>query len=364
MDYTDTLESLIRQYVQIPLTSSGTGFTPVLCQVCNDHGRKGLRAGFRFDTNGIVGYHCFNCGHKAKFDPQVLAQGEASGFSKNMKAVLSAFGVPEEELQKFLFNLLKNKKSLSEIDSKITSEIKSIEPKEILLPKHFYPLQEAPPDDKWALIARDYLEAQRGITPTDYPFYLAHKTGIPQLDKWRGRLIIPIYKSGKLVYYQGRALYNHKKKYESPSSSKECVLYGFERLFEHTNMPLYVVEGFFDAFLLDGVGLLGREISDAQFEWLERSKRRKVFIPDKRGVGSKEPAEAFIKRGWEISTPDIGSCKDVNDAVSRYGKLYVLKSIIDNIANGTTARIRLGVYCEATNNKRKAKGKKTRPAKG
>ena len=36
----------------------------------------------------------------------------------------------------------------------------------------------------------------------------------------------------------------------------------------------------------------------------------------------------------------------MNEAVLKYGKLYVIKSITDNIADGFEARTKLGVYCK------------------
>lgn len=362
-----SLEDIIRKYIQLPAMASSRGFYPVLCKVCNDHGKKGLRGGFRFDNGGVVGYHCFNCSHAAKFDPEGIKTKRSKKISPKMRQVLEAFNVPEDEITEMMFNLLKEAgHTEGAVSGETIQTVKSIEPKEIPLPKHFYALSEAGPEDKWAEIARDYLEHTRGIDPQGHPYFLCHKTGVETIDKWVGRIIIPIYKTGKLIYYQGRALYNDKKKYESPTQPKDCVLYGFERLFEHTDMPLYVVEGFFDAYLIDGVAILGKELTDEQAQWLERSKRRKVFIPDRQGGGSKAPALNFIERGWAISTPDIGSCKDINDAVKKYGELYVMKSIADNItADRFTAQTRLGVYCEVEkSDPGKKKDHYTRPRKG
>jgi hypothetical protein len=362
-----SLEEIIRKYVLLPASPSSRGFYPVLCKVCNDHGRKGLRGGFRFDTGGVVGYHCFNCSHAAKFDPDVIKTKRSKKISHKMRQVLDGFGIPIDEVKEMMFNLLKDAGEVGHTDSDVgVQPTKSIEPNEIPLPKHFYRLDEAGPEDKWAEIAIDYLEHNRGIDPKGYTYFLCRETGVETIDKWVGRIIIPIYKNGKLIYFQGRALYNDKKKYESPAQPKDCVLYGYERLFEHTDMPLYVVEGFFDAYLIDGVAILGKELTEEQAQWLERSKRRKVFIPDRQGGGSKTPALNFIDRGWSISTPDIGSCKDINDAVMKYGKLYVMKAIADSItADRFTAQTRLGVYCEVeTGDQSEKKNHLARKTKG
>jgi DNA primase len=134
------------------------------------------------------------------------------------------------------------------------------------------------------------------------------------------------------------------KKFESPSDPKDRVIYGFDRLFEKTDVPLYIVEGWFDAHVIDGVALLGNELSSAQIKWLNKSQRKKVYIPDRFGDGQRI-AENALSVGWSVSTPDIGNCKDVNEAVHKYGRMFVMKTIADNTADGLDAATRLGVYC-------------------
>ena len=81
-----------------------------------------------------------------------------------------------------------------------------------------------------------------------------------------------------------------------------------------------------------------------QIKWLERSRRQKVIIPDRWGDGYRL-AEQAIRLGWSVSYPDIGSCKDVNEAIMKYGKLYTFKTIRDNICSDFEAESRLGIYC-------------------
>ena len=348
----ESLEQVIRRHVPLPATDNGSGWYPVLCKVCNDHGKKGMRGAFKFDVES-VGYHCFNCGHKAKFDPK-----ENKRMPKNMKQVLHDFGIPDEEWQGVMFEALKKQQVSPNSDKESVPKLSDIEPREIPLPLHFYPLSDAAPDDKWAIIARDHLETERGLDPNKYPYLLSSSnTGDPRIDKWRGRLIIPVYKGNKLVFYQGRALYPAQKKYESPATAKDRVLFGFDKLFEHTDMPLYVVEGIFDAMAIDGVALCGNELTDAQADWLNRSKRKKVYIPDRFGDGRRVALEC-LEHGWHVSTPDIGSCKDVSAAVVKYGRVYVMKTIAENICDGFTAEARLGVYSEQKD-PRKEKDKKS-----
>lgn len=331
----DSLETIIRRYVSLPSVQSGTGWYPVLCKVCSDHGKKGPRGGFKFDGSSVA-YHCFNCGPPgATFDPDKHRK-----MPDKMQQVLDAFGVPSDEWKRVIFDTLSREPSSGEKEQ----QAKSIVPDVIEPPSTFYYLKDAGTSDKWAQIATFYLES-RGIDPSDYPFMLAHPTDFHPWKKWIKRVIIPIYKDGNLVFYQGRDLTGKAlKKYESPSVSREKVIFGFDQLFAHTEAPLFVAEGWFDGFVVNGAALLGNKISDPQIQWFNRSRRRKVYIPDRFGNG-KQVAERVLNLGWEISTPDIGDCKDLNEAYVRYGKLYLMSSIVENISSGFAAQARLGVYC-------------------
>lgn len=343
-----SLESVIRQYIHLPALPTSGGWYPVLCKVCNDHGRKGPRGGFKFDGE-TVAYHCFNCGPEMNtvYDPNKEAR-----LPKKMKIVMHDYGIPDEAWQQVTFSNLGKQGKLTKDDE--LQPAKNIEPIELPLPDIFYPLADATKDDKWAEIARWYLTEERGVDPDSYPFMLVKPTKDPKLKKWYGRLIIPIYKDNKLIFYYGRDLIGNKtKKYESPPTPKDRVMYGFDQLFEHTDAPIYIVEGWFDAYAIDGVAIFGNEITDAQTAWLNKSRRKKVYIPDRLGDG-KRAAEDALEQGWSISTPDIGqSCKDMSDAVHKYGKMYVMKTIAENTAAGFAAQTKLGVYCESDGGKGK-----------
>lgn len=346
-----SLQQVIRQYINLPNQTSGTGWYPILCKICGDSGRKGPRAGFKFDGNKTA-YHCFNCGHATVFDADTNHT-----VPEKMVQVLNAYGVPEDQWKVVLLKTLENRDKGIRFQPG-ESQVTPIEPMAIPVPENFYELSEASPNDKWAEIARTYLEHDRGVLPGSHQFYLAVKTGDPKLDRWCKRIIVPIHKDNKLIFYFGRDLTGKaQKKYLSPSYSREKVIYGFDELFRQTEENLYIVEGWFDAVTIGGVALLGNEISEPQAIWLNKSYRKKVYIPDRLGDGW-VAAEDALQRGWSVSTPDIGNCKDINEAVMKYGKLYVMKSIADNIADGFTAQTKLGIYCNYdTLNKNRSKKK-------
>jgi DNA primase len=79
---------------------------------------------------------------------------------------------------------------------------------------------------------------------------------------------------------------------------------------------------------VDGVSVSGAEISDTQVDQIDRLQREVVVVPDTDRAGRKLVDRA-IEAGWTVSFPVWqDTCKDINDAVVKYGKLFVLKSIL------------------------------------
>lgn len=327
-----TLEQIIRQHVHLPHVNN-KGWWPVLCKVCNDRGHKGKRAAFLFENNNVA-YHCFNCGHTAAFNPQ-----EHKTISDKMSNVLDAFGIDRDEWKPIEFNQLGKY-----FETTKRTETQEIEPATIELPEEFYKLGTR--GDKWDIIATSYLE-DRQIDPSLHEFYLSDKSNA----KWYGRLIMPVYKDQRLIFFQGRDLTKlQPKKYLSVDVPKDNVLYGFEKLFDHQGDKLFIVEGMFDAMSIGGVATIGNEMTSAQIKWLNKSPKTKIIIPDRFGNGHLLIKPALEHDNWAVSTPFInGWTKDMNDAVVEYGKIYTLKQIIDNITtNKFEIDLKTKLYCKGT----------------
>jgi hypothetical protein len=332
-----TLEQVIRQHIQLD-SANQNGWNNVLCKICDDKGHKGKRAGFRFEGE-IVGYNCFNCGHAALFDPQ-----EQTSLSRKMVTVLESFGLKKEDWQQAIFFGISNTNDVSVKEKKR----QIYEPKAITLPDYFTPVVEHGDDfDNYAI---EYLRDERKVDWTKYPFYLGRKTANPSSDRWYGRLIIPFFKDNKLVFFQGRDLSDTRlKKYLNADVPKENILYGYEDIFKKTTEPLYIVEGWFDAWHLNGVAVLGNRMTPHQLYWIAQSNRQKVVIPDRFGDGHLL-AEQAIELGWSVSTPDIGDCKDPNEAIMKYGKLYTLMTIRTHTYDNFEAALHVKFYCEKRQN--------------
>lgn len=336
------LEQIIRTYVALgDLTKSG--WCPVRCLVCNDHAHK-IRGGFKFEGSQ-VSYHCFNCPAIGTYDP---TKGK---LSDAMRDILESFGIPKDELSKIVLNdfrVEKTRKSHEVKDDPI------LNPKELELPSYFTRLI-VNPNNNIADLAEKHLQIERGMSLNDYTFYTGIYDGSKESKSWMARLIIPFYFGGKIIYYQGRELLenSNRLKYLSCSVSKTNIVYGMDEIYRKTDDPLYVAEGFFDVFHLNGIATLGNELSAAQIKILNRTPRKKVFLPDRKGDGHLLALDA-LKHGWAVSMPEIGDCKDICEAIVKYGKLYVMQSIIDKTYTGFRAETEVRMLCEKT----KRKGKK------
>jgi hypothetical protein len=116
-----------------------------------------------------------------------------------------------------------------------------------------------------------------------------------------------------------------------------------------------VCEGPIDAMSIDGVSVQTNEISEQQAELIEQLGRRVIVVPDfdrhvnKRGRevwAGESLALAAIEYGWSVSFPVWSeTCKDINDAVRRYGKLFTLKAILAAAeSNSLKIKLRMGKF--------------------
>lgn len=334
----DNIESLVRQYVSFNYGVAGGGWNRVYCSVCGDGSRtKGPRGGWSFTNGGETAfYHCFNCGINESFSTE-----REYAFSKRMREVLDAFLIPKNE---YTFLTLKaDKTTISPIAKKTVSH------KYIDMPLFFKPMNELANDDK--KVYKTFLSDNYDIKLSDYSFFVSNldvKFDTPEnkaiAKSLKNRLIIPFFKNGKLIYYQARDITDTSKlKYISANVPKTNVLFNIDSLNLHTEAPLYVVEGPFDAINVNGVATLGNELTGAQVDLLRASKRRKVLIPDFNG-DSNRLMEQFIDNDWEVSFPEYRhDASDVSKAIKRFGRIYTVTDIVKSIKSPEVARVMINL---------------------
>jgi len=320
------IELKIRDHVQL-YGKTANGWENCIHSTC-DHGKKGPRAAFLFNPSSIS-FNCFNCGAKA-----VLSTDDATSIPKKFQTIMEDFGIGKKDIDQINFNLLTKNGKKGKIDSsgKKIKEV-SILPISLSLPSDFVML-EGNEETKAGKLAIAEL-SRRKIKASDYPFMLCIKASSVGRKKWEERLIIPSFRGNDLIFYQGQSLTGASPKYLNASAEKmqrSKIISNYDVLYEKSDEPIYVVEGWYDAYHLNGVAVFGNQIKRHQISWLNKSYRDKVYIPDRYGDG-KEIALECLERGWNVSVPYMNldtNIKDVSDMVSAYGALYTKKLIKQN----------------------------------
>lgn len=320
-----------------------TGWNKVYCQVCGDGSRtKGPRGGWKFEGEDCF-YNCFNCGISGAFTPE-----NEIFMSRDMKTIFEAFGIQSKEYGKVLFRLRNSKgkdfvpkiKSKEQVDRE--KAIEAMLESAMDFPDYLMPLTDVldkPIGEKCIALLE-----KKGMTPEDYPFFVSNgKTeSKQQQDKINAkvmlnRLIIPIYYKDKLLLLQGRDLTGTSKRKYVNIGEISTALYGLDRL-EDSHEQIYVVEGFFDAYHLNGVATITNKLYKSQLDILESIEKTKIVVPD-RGGDSNALLERGIDQGWGFSAPKaLENCKDVTEAVKRYGKLFTCYNIQSSKRIGEEAK--------------------------
>jgi DNA primase len=96
-----------------------------------------------------------------------------------------------------------------------------------------------------------------------------------QRDKWYGRVIVPMYnRSNQVIFYQGRSFTGSNKRWESPAVPKANVVFGYHNLDNQDKQYVIVCEGPFDAMSVDGIALLGSELTPYHKKVLNQVSRK------------------------------------------------------------------------------------------
>lgn len=329
------LENLIRDRVHFTRVAH-TGFHHCICEVCHDHTDRG---GFKFD-GGEVGYNCFNCGAAGKYT-------ENSGqLSRNFRKILNAFSIQDEDIDKLLGKAFFDKANTESVNISLADVTHKKEKKnylitpEVELPKGCMRLGST---DKGLEVQERiaiYLMGRK-IDIENYPFYFSLD---PKLINY---VIVPFFRNGKIIYWQGRNYSNpstKKGRYENCTEPKENIIFNFDELFRGGDAPLFVTEGIFDALPLNGIALLGSKINEAKLEIFKKSKRDLIFVIDKDKNG-RFVAEKAIENKWKITfAPQFTD--DVNKSIITYGKCWTIFELFKQIPKDVfEAKMLVELYC-------------------
>ena len=168
----------------------------------------------------------------------------------------------------------------------------------------------------------NYLKS-RGIEPDWYEFfYSPDQTG--DFDR---RVIVPFYWRGELVGYTGRLFDTRNKEVKYWTETQPGYVFNMDAQ-DWSRKFVIVTEGPFDALTISGVSILGSEINNIQKDLINGLGRKVIVVPDRDAPGQKLIDQA-LEFGWSVAFPDWEkNVDDVADAVKRYGRLFVIQSIL------------------------------------
>lgn len=307
-------------------TPSGwTSFNAPCCihngESADTRGRGGLTA----NPDGSVSYHCFNCNFKTSYQP-----GRHLTFK--FRKLLKWLGADDTEIKRLVIEAIRVRELVNPELVKAEAEEERIEFKVRDLPEGAVSFQQFL---AWHTLdnfqnvpgllnaAVDYVK-ERKIDYTKYDFYWTDSTE----HSLHQRVIIPCIWQGKTIGYTSRAFVDGvKPKYYSHYEPNFVFNVNNQR---PESKFVIVCEGPFDAMSIDGVAVLNNECNETQADIIESLGREVIVVADRDKAGAKMIKNA-LEYGWSVSFPIwLETCKDINEAVGKYGKLFVLKTILDS----------------------------------
>lgn len=292
-------------------TNGWTSFDAVCCHHSGETTDTRGRGGLYTSNDGGFSYNCFNCNFKVSYRP-----GWLLGYK--LQRWLAWLGADENTIQRLIIEALRIKDQVNFIEQPDKTQIK-FEPRPM---PHAVKLLDSQHQQAWK-----YCQ-DRMINLKKYPMLVSDSVS----HNLNRRVIIPFTWQEQLIGYSARAWDPMvKPKYHSQFSSG--YVYNMDQQHPRAQFVI-VVEGPIDAISIDAVAVLGNSCSDTQAEIIENLNREIIVVPDNDKSGHK--LIDFAKdRGWSVSFPVwFETCKDVNEAVIKYGKLFVLKTILNYKIHG------------------------------
>ena len=308
------VSDFIKSILPVKKKTTPSGWTSFSGPCCVHNGEsldtRG-RAGLTANPDGSVSFHCFNCNFKASYQP-----GRHLTFK--FRKLLKWLGADDTDIKRLVIEAIRVRELVAPEEVKQEAEEEKIEFKARELP-----------DDAENLVTLDYVHpaleycVARKIDIAKYAFYATRQEQY-NLHK---RIIIPFIWQGRTIGYTARAVEeNVKPKYHS--NYEPNFVFNINNQLPDSKF-IIVCEGPFDAMSIDGVAVLNNECNETQADIIESLGREVIVVADRDRAGAKMINNA-IEYGWSVSYPVwLETCKDVNEAVVKYGKLFVLKTILD-----------------------------------
>ena len=292
-------------------TPSGwMSFNAVCCQHNGEKADRRQRGGVLMNSLGGFQYHCFNCNFKAGWSPGKL-------LSNNTKKLFKWLGLSDADAGKLNLIALKLKDDQPALKTELNLTLT-----ERALPDDCRLIDQWVADgvqDEELLDVIKYLVDERKVGWDWYPWMWSPAPG------YRDRVILPFYHQGKVVGFTGRKIKSGKPKYLS--DTQPGYVFNLDRQTQDRAYTI-VVEGQFDAIAVDGVAVMHNEPNETQCARIKALGKEVIVVPDRDKPGAKM-LKIAMDNEWSASLPPWGDdIKDVADAVKKYGRLYVLSTIL------------------------------------
>jgi hypothetical protein len=337
----DTVQQLLPAKRKSNSTSGWVSFNAVCCHHRGETQDTRGRGGIIANANGSVSYSCFNCNYTANYTP-------GRHLNYKFRKLLSWLGADDNTVKRLVIDAIRIKElvepdKIEEVKEEVVFKKRQLpEQAQTLHALHvFYELS-----NNNTSVPREYHDAiiysaARNIDLIKYECYWTPE----QAYNLHKRLIIPFIWKNEIIGYSARAIYDDvKPKYHSHYEPN--YVFNIDRQLKDAQFVI-VVEGPFDAMAIDGVAVLSNECSDVQADIIDSLAREVIVVPDNDRAGVKLINDA-LEYGWNVSFPIWQeTCKDVSDAVIKYGKLFVLKSILEA---KETSRLKIELKKKRLNN--------------
>jgi hypothetical protein len=317
-DIVSSVHGLLLNNLPVRTNRTPSGWMTFDCPMCGDRRR---RAGV-ITNSAKISYNCFNCKYTTGWTP-----GPHMG--KKFKKLANTLGATEQEIHAVQLNLIKHSEQLESVDhGQYVYNFAKFEP--VQLPESAVSVDDLDDDHPVKSYARS-----RGILGL-YP--LLHIPEVP----WSKRLIVPFTYNNELIGWTGRHI-NPPDKSTAKYLHKMPPGYVFnvDRFAASQREIVIVTEGVFDAVLLDGVAVMGNNVTAEQAHLISQLGKRVILCPDRDEPGV-ELIEQALALDWSVSYPPWDrDIKDAADAAMQYGRLLTVASIIEHATdNKLKARVK------------------------
>jgi DNA primase len=160
------------------------------------------------------------------------------------------------------------------------------------------------------------------------------------------RAILPLTYENRIVGFQSRYVGEIPEKFSKYyKKSPADYVFGLDNQRDNRQFVI-VTEGEMDALLTSGLSIGSNNLSDHQAQLIEDLNIEPIVIPDADKAG-RDLVERAADYGWSVSFPEWENCKDVSDAVMKYGRLFAIHSILQAAEHSPTKIRLMGKrYCQ------------------